>query len=534
MRRLVRVLSIIALAAIPLAAADRISFEDGTVLTVTILDQTDETFTYRDEKGETNTVYKSELKGVEFKIGDDKFFQAAMEEADPMRQILLLEKSIARFPKDRANHIYLARCYLREMQLGKANELLTNRALENPGFDLLRVLYQLKATNSALALRTLDRLSRRRWNDEQRMHSAILESFATADQGRLHEALASLNGAEGRYGLALWAAYSNLQTHFDYPHYRKTLHSLEYLLKTREYRSAAQKEKLRPNLTRYWRRESALPAGARMVESIVIRERPARENLRIALAVVGASLVGAGAAFTAEWLDQNQDYLAARAWYEGATQPWELQSSSSPSSNYTGGQSDLFRNESLQKLAFLSPMNAYNYSEAWATYLMRFAYATPNLLLFGSLFEYLALADPGRLMEKARRARPPMHLRFETDTAVPNGLKLGCGLTSIALLGASAVFAAEAATLWAPIAASRYQAYTNNTVPEWMDFYYLGAQRAQNRLEAYRGLAISTAAAALLTGALYFIDPWKNKPTTSMILPILRPDGVGIQWVALR
>jgi hypothetical protein len=530
MSRFRSVFLLAALGAVPLAAADRISFEDGTVLTVNIVEQTDETFTYLDEKGASNTVYKSELKGVEFKIGEDKFLQAALEETDSARQILLLEKSVNRFPKDRVNHNMLARCYLREMQLPKANGLLTNRALDNPGFDLARVMYHLKTTNSDLALKTLGRLSRRRWDDTQRMQAAILESFAMAELGRVDEAITFLGATEGRWGLALWVSYSNLMAYLDYPHYRKTLHSLAYLAKTPEYRAIAAREKLRPNLTRYWRRVSDWPAGTPLVESMVIRERPATENLRTVLAIVGVGMLGAGAAFTAEWADQYQDYLTARAWYENATREWELKSSSSSFNSKDANNDNV---QLMMRLSFQVPVSAYDYYSAWSSYMTRFAYSIPNLLTFGALLEYLALADPGRRMEKARRTRPPMHIRFETDAKPPNALKLGCGLSSVALLSASAVFTVDAIRLWQPITYERYTAYTNNTRPDYMDLYYLGAQRAQQRTEAYRALAITTAAAAVLTGVLYFIDPWKKVPTTGMILPMVRPDGLAIQWMGL-
>lgn len=525
-----RTLLAFTLFAIPLGALDRMTFDDGVVLTVKILQQTDDSYIYLDDKGQTNSSLKADLKGVEFNVGEDKFLAAAVEETDAGRQLLLLEKSVQRYPKDRANYIYYVRVLLREMQTEKAGAILTNRDLDNPGFDLLRVWWLLKSKDGESALKALKKISRRKWNDNQTMQAALLEGYALADSDKWVEAQRHLDGVEAKYGMGLWASHTALMAYEDYPHFRRSLNSVVYLTQT-SFRTVEKRKSLRPNITRYWKRLTEVPPGTSLVETMVIHQAPAAADVQTGLALVGSALFGIGVAHGVLLADQGQDWLEAKTWYENASRTWELTSTGMGSSLSSGNNNENnIAANTRDVLAFKKSITAYSWYESWSqslstTSAFTFGFSVPGLAL--SIF---AVGDPFRFFEKRTYNRLPMHMKFVTDPRSENGLKISSGLSGMTLVAAGLTFGFYAG-YWSSIAQDRSLAYRANITPEKFDFMFAQYQLAQRRADAYRVTSMVSFAAGALGAVLYFWDPFKKKSTHALILPFFENGGAGLALV---
>lgn len=527
-----RTLLLIALLAIPLGALDRMTFDDGVVLTVKVLQQTDDSYIYLDEKGQTNSALKADLKGVEFNVGEDKFLAAALEETDAARQLLLLEKSVQRYPKDRANYIYYVRVLLREMQTEKAGAILTNRALDNPGFDLLRVWWLLKSKDGESALKALKKISRRKWNENQTMQAALLEGFALADSDKWTDAQRHLDGVEAKYGMRLWGSHTALMAYEDYPHFRRSLNSVVFLSQT-SFRTAGKKKSLRPNITRYWKRLTEVPPGTPLVETMVIHQAPAAANAQTGLALVGSALFGIGVAHGVMLADQGQDWLEAKTWYESASRSWELSSTGTDPSMTSGNNNNDNNNVAANirdVLAFKKSFTAYGWYDSWSQSLSSTSAFTFGFSVSGLALTVFAVGDPFRFFERRVYRRPPMHMKFVTDPRTENGLKISAGLSGVTLMAAGLTFGFYAG-YWGSIAQDRGAAYQANVTPEKFDFIYSQYGLAQKRADAYRVTSMVSFAAGALCAALYFWDPFKRKPTQALILPYIENGGVGLALV---
>ncbi len=529
--------ALLLLSAVPLFSIDRLLLDDWTTLDVRIINQNAESVTYVQEDGKTNVVSKAEIRGIQLNVAEDKFYSAALEESDPDRQILLLKKSTERYPKDRANINLLVRVYLKEMQLENAAKYLTNASLAHPGFDLLKVLWTLKAADGRKADALIPGLNRKGWGPAQRMQEGLLQSLCKADQKMYKEAIFDLNQLEKKYYPGpVSTAFSNLTGYYSYDHYRKTLHSLVYLWEKR-HKTRAQLEAMTPNVTRYYRRGTT-NTKVEWVESLVLTEPRASENLEVGNVITGALLTGfAGSAafFSATYFS---DYLSMKSVYDSTLDASLLRSTSTSDTGFNNNNNN--NNElssdpgSLDKVfAALGSSSTTPYKLAYANSILSGDFLVLTGLT-GGLGAFLLLnAGNSKALSKINHKRPLTHLTFKDD---PNRMSLwrfASGYSSLALLAAVPLFAANA-DLWWNLERSRKSNYSDSKsgAQDTLDLLYMLADQANFRARFYTGMAIGLGLGGLITGALFILNPFpKTTKSTGLVLPTITPDGFAFNYI---
>ncbi len=213
-----------------LPALDRLTFDDERTHSVTIIRQSRDRITFIDAEGKTNTLFKAEIKRIEPGFGEDRFYEAAVEETNAEKKINLLRRSVERFPRETKNHDLLIRVLLSRSETQAARNLLSQPHLRGAPFHLLHSLYFVKSGNLLLARSHLDRAVPRAGQTNLRVELKILRSLLSGLENQITVSRENLRQLEKEFGhQAAMDGYRRLYLHDDYRHFKKTVESLDLL-----------------------------------------------------------------------------------------------------------------------------------------------------------------------------------------------------------------------------------------------------------------------------------------------------------------
>ncbi len=171
-------------------AVDSIVLETGATIECKIIRQTGEEIVY-EKDGKTVTLRKSDVRSIDLDTDIDKYFKAAENADSAEKKILYLTKSIQNFPDRDANKLTLAKVYINENMLDKADDVL--RGHDTPPYRMLSALVLLRRGDRAGAERMLSSVDRSALDKPAQVNAAIITAFVRLDAGDITGAMAAVN-----------------------------------------------------------------------------------------------------------------------------------------------------------------------------------------------------------------------------------------------------------------------------------------------------------------------------------------------------
>ncbi|MBL8993629.1 MAG: hypothetical protein JNM63_09830 [Spirochaetia bacterium] len=480
---------------------DRLTFDDERTQSVTIIRQSRDKIVFVDADGKTNTLFKAEIKRIEPGFGEDRFYDSALEETNTVRKILLLRKSVERFPNDVRNHDLLIRLLLSESDTNAAASYLKRPQLRGPPARILWSLYYLRTGNLPLARLHAELSLPAAGQTNLRVEKKVLHALISGLQGGIAAARDELRFLEREFGRpASEEATQRLYLSGDFGHLKKTAESLALMNEQGVPDS-------QPAFTYFDRYRFSGATNPGLENKKVSLPAPGVLPRKTAQGLAMGSLA-LGVSSALGWSFAALKFQDLKTRYEGSYFPESFQNS----------------NASLYE--------EWSRSGDLANVRMTMTVALSSL---GAALWIHSFLDPFKTFDRARWARPENHLLI-TEAAPDPPAKIFFGNLGIFLLALTPDLAFQFATGLAAYTSAR-KAYDANTDATLFAGLSTDLLREGARVNVALYSLIGSAALGVGSLLLAALDPFGRTSSSSgkgkvssLFFPVLSADRFEIRW----